>query len=347
MQKERNELDESSYGQRHPVCRSFGPRSSATDILPAFAINRSKYLTVYNEEVSVMLTRVSASTRVIFTTVLLSVVSIGYSTASAGILLTPYAASAGFSLSTFASGFANNGNHGPLGIGFNSNGGVLVSDYYGDVRLFPNVDGQNGSSVVPAANYGTFSALGITNSGGNLYLATHVAHGVVQISSNGTFNQTIASGIDFARDIVVNPNNGHLFVSSHVGIWDVDPVNKTKTLALSGSTDGLVISGTTLYGSRDFNGPNASFNVIEGFNIGTWTKVFDSGRIDTVDGLALGSGALSGKIYGNTNDGKLWEISLSNPINNPNDNKLIASGGSRGDLIRVDPNGNSLLFTQT
>jgi len=265
--------------------------------------------------------------------------------AQAGLLLTAAGATEGFSLSTFATGFPTTTHLGlligPLGIGFNSAGQVLVSDRFGDIRLFPDTDGQNAGAVTPAQNYGDFSSLGIAKVGNALYLATHVGNAVVQINGNGTFNQIIVTGINTARDIVVNPSNNHLFVSSQDGIWDVDPVAKSKVLVLGGPTDGIAISGTTLYAAREFNGTD--FNSIQGFQIGTWTQSFDSGPIAGVDGIAIGFGSLAGKIYGNTNFGEVWEVSLSNP----NLQTLIASGGSRGDLVKVDLSNSSLLLTQS
>jgi hypothetical protein len=266
--------------------------------------------------------------------------------AHAGALsLTAAGTTEGFSLSTFATGFPTKSQTGlligPLGIGFNSAGEVLVSDRFGDVRLFPDTDGQDAGTVSPAQNYGDFSALGIVKLGNAIYMATHVGNAVIQINQNGTFNQTIVNGTTIARDIVVNPSNNHLFVSSQDGIWDVDPIAKSKVLVLSGQADGLAISGTTLYAARAFNGSN--FNSIQGFQIGTWTQSFDSGPIAGVDGIAIGFGSLAGKIYGNTNFGDVWEVSLANP----NLQTLIASGGSRGDMVKVDPSNDSLLLTQS
>lgn len=265
--------------------------------------------------------------------------------AQADLMLTAAGSAEGFGLSTFATGFPTTTHLGlligPLGIGFNSAGQVLVSDRFGDVRLFPDTDGQNAGAVSPSQNYGDFSSLGFARVGNAIYLATHVGNAVVQLNDNGTFNQTIVAGINTARDIVVNPGNNHLLVSSQDGIWDVDPIAKTKVLVLGGATDGIAINGTTLYGARAFNGTN--FNSIQGFQIGSWTKSFDSGPISGVDGIAIGFGSLAGKIYGNTNFGEVWEVSLSNPSLQT----LLASGGSRGDLVKVDLSNGSLLLTQS
>ncbi|MFO1092346.1 MAG: PEP-CTERM sorting domain-containing protein [Planctomycetaceae bacterium] len=255
----------------------------------------------------------------------------------------------GFTLTTFADGFIPNSslNVGPLGIGINNTGGVLVSDVNGQVRLFPtDVDGQHASDftpVTPKLNNPTptfFGALGIENSSGNIYMATHVDNTVVQLNNDGTFNQTLVTGITIARDIIANPANGHLFVSGQDGIWDVDPVAKTKSLVLAGQTDGIALAGDTLYATRSFNG--SIWNSIQGFKVGTWTQVFDSGAIVGVDGIAIGYGSLAGKIYGNTNLGQLWEVELAT-----HQQTLIADGGSRGDMIKVDPSGTSFLLTQT
>src|SRR5579864_4851135 len=66
--------------------------------------------------------------------------------------LTPSAITAGFSLSQFADEFPTTGFCcGPLGIAFPTTGGVMVSDYPGNVRVFAtDTDGQH----APAAPIG-------------------------------------------------------------------------------------------------------------------------------------------------------------------------------------------------
>src|SRR5262249_38855462 len=67
------------------------------------------------------------------------------------------------------------------------------------------------------------------------------------------------------------------------------------------------------------------------------------GSIPGIDGTAVGFGSLAGFVFANTNFGQVWQVDLSNPANMV----LIASGGSRGDFISVDPLDGSLLLTQT
>jgi PEP-CTERM motif len=47
-------------------------------------------------------------------------------------------------------------------------------------------------------------------------------------------------------------------------------------------------------------------------------------------------------IFANTNSGQLFEINLTTQVET-----LIATGGSRGDFVTVDPTNNTLLLTQT
>jgi hypothetical protein len=256
--------------------------------------------------------------------------------------LTSGAAAAGFTLTTFADGFPNSGGVGPVGIGFTSGGGVIVSSYaVGRNAVFPtDTDGQHYSgAAISSSSYATPS--GIANVGSTLYQALQGPGTVIQIDTSGNFIMTIQTGMASATDIVANPINGHLFVSTPgvANIWNVDPIAMTKTLFKSGvNFDGITInaSGTTLYGA------NLSDGSIEGYDTTTGTKVFDSGSIPGgIDGSALGTGTLAGNIFVNTNGGTIVEVNLTTLSQT-----LIASGGSRGDLVKVDPNG-SLLLTQT
>ena len=81
-----------------------------------------------------------------------------------------------FSLSTFVDGFpvtsaGFNACCGPLGIAFPTTGGVLVSDYSGNVRLFAtDTDNQLASAGVIGQNYGFANAVGLASSLGNIYM---------------------------------------------------------------------------------------------------------------------------------------------------------------------------------
>lgn len=261
--------------------------------------------------------------------------------ANAQLAITSAGASQGLSLTTFATGFPSNvGNAGPFGITF-SNGGVLVSDALENVRLFPSdTDGQNAATIPVSQNYGANNAIGIAQVGGKIYMAqTGTSQDVVQINANGTFNQLVVSGFNHPVGIVADPFNGHLFVSDQFSrIYDVDPIAKTKTSFVNVPADGLSLSpdGKTLYAA----GGNGH---VMGFNVATGAQVFDSGFIPGgIDGTAAGTGQFTNDLFVNTNSGTFYEINL-----NTLSQSLIASGGSRGDFVTVDPSNDTLLITQT
>jgi hypothetical protein len=264
----------------------------------------------------------------------------------AQLTLTPAGQNQGLSLSTFATGFPNrnvgNGNGGPIGIAFPTTGGVLVSDFLGNARLFPtDTDGQNAASAPIGQNYGNDNSDGLASISGKIYMAQQGNAAVVQVNNDGTFNQTIVTGTTLSTGLVANPATGHLFAStlSNNTIWDIDPVGKTKTVFLNASADGVSISpdNQTLY----LAGTNGH---ILGYNIASKAQVFDSGAIPGgVDGTAAGVGPVFGQyIFANTNAGQVYEVNLTTLAQT-----LIATGGSRGDFVTVDTSNDTLLITQT
>ena len=250
----------------------------------------------------------------------------------------------GFGLSTFATGFPSSGSIGPLGVAFPDTGGVLVSDYPGNLRLFPtDTDGQNAASITPINNFGGSNALGLGQLDGNLYLSQQAAGDVVQLINNGASTQVVVSGIPGATALLADPFNNLLYVNGGSGaIYAVDPVAKTANVFQNIAADGLSLSpdGTTLYAA--IRGGAFGSHVL-GFDITTKATVFDSGAISGgVDGIALGYGPVAGNLFVNTNGGTIVEVNLATAAQT-----LIASGGSRGDFVAVDPNDATLLVTQS
>jgi len=255
--------------------------------------------------------------------------------------LTAAGTTAGFSLSQFAFSFPSSGFCcGPLGIAFPTTGGVMVTDYPGNVRVFPtDTDGQNAATVAVGGFYGFSNAVGLAQVGGNIYMTQQGAGALVQVNNDGSFNQLIAGGLPFATGIVSDPANGHVFVSDCCDgghIWDIDPATKTVALFNSDIADGLTMApdGSVLYAEVGGH--------ILGFDTTTKAIVFDSGIIPGgADGTALGFGSLAGNIFVNTNGGTVVEVNLTTHAQT-----VIVDSGTRGDFVTPDPNG-SLLFTQT
>jgi hypothetical protein len=262
------------------------------------------------------------------------------STSSGALTLTNVASVSGFQLTTFASGFAPRSDGlGPTGFGFPASGGVLVTDGIANVRLFPNDnDGQSAGSVpvtpgAPAAD----GPCGIAELNGQLYMTLQNAGEVVQVNDSGIVQTVVARGIPLATGITPNPLTGHLFVSSSSGIYDVDPVAQTATVVLDQQADGVAFdpSTQTLYAALS--------NSVVGYSVLSKAQVFDSGTIaGHPDGIAVGAGALVGSLVVNTNGGTLILISRSTRTE-----VVIASGGTRGDFVTVDPTNGTLLVSQS
>lgn len=256
--------------------------------------------------------------------------------AAKALELTPASANAGWKLSVFAGGFPvrDKTNVGPLGIAFANDGKVMVSDYHGEVYIFPSdADGQKVSDATVGHVYPQGQSLGLARVGANYYMATQADNRVVQLNPDGTFSKTIAS-FSLPAGICANPNNGHLWVSYVYGVADVNPVTGVAVKYLGiGACDGVATDGSILYTTLKGH--------ILGYRISDKAKVFDSGFILGADGIALGSGSLAGLLFVNTNYGQVFQIDLATQVIT-----LIATGGNRGDFIAVDPNG-SLLITQS
>jgi hypothetical protein len=203
----------------------------------------------------------------------------------------------GFQLTTFASGFPENGATGPAGVAFPSSGGVLVTDAAGNVRVFPtDTDGQNAASVPPTpGSPGLADApRGIAKLNGLLYMTLYSDNEVVQVSDSGIVQAVVARNIPGAVGITTDPLNGHLFVSSSNGIYDVDPASQTATIFVNASVDGMAFdpSTDTLYG--------ATTSQVVGYDLQTKAQVFASQTIaGTPDGIAVGTGGLAGLLLVN------------------------------------------------
>ncbi len=229
-------------------------------------------------------------------------------------------------------------------------GGVLVSEYSGDVFLFQtDSDGQTASGASVAQSFGFANATGMAQVGSNIYMNQATNSNVVQLNANGGFEQLIQHipnpVANNLTGIAVNPAYGHLFVStpttpgSFNEIIEIDPVAKTSSVFASGIfTDGLAFSpdASVLYAATASNSITA-FDALSGSVILGPISV-NGGP----DGIAVGTGSLAGNLFINTNDGEIIDLNLATLSQT-----VIATGGSRGDLLYVDPTNDTLLVTQT
>jgi WD40 repeat protein len=256
--------------------------------------------------------------------------------------LTSASIQAGYGISVFATDFPVDQGVGVTSIVFRQQGGELVSDGSGNVRLFPtDSDGQSAAYFTPSQVFAPGDATGLAQESGNIYMTQQSSEDVVQLNANGTFEKVIANNMLNASGIAVNPQNGDLFVSdAYSTIYDVNPKTDTATSFLHPVVDyGVAVSpdGKTLYAAGIYD------NQVMGYNTQSGTSVFNSGPIaDGPNGLALGTGRFAGHLYVSTLDGSLIDINLAT-----NSQTVIASGGERGDFLAFDPNDGSLLVTQS
>ncbi len=291
---------------------------------------------------------------------------------TSGMTITPAGTLRGFTLTTFASGFSNTANVGPIGIAYTTLGEVLVTDHdfagAGSMlyRFPSHADNQVATPGLVVANYAFGDATGLAQiqvgSDYHFYMGQTTANQIVEIDRNGVVLQTIVSMSDpFGLAPypppplgAVGPLTGHLFATDGTQrIWDVDPQTNSKTLFKNTGkdVDGIAFSpsGATVYVALP------SDDVIRAYNTTTKLLIWESTTpvgFDLPDGLAIGLGTLTGYIYVNCCDGDVWEFGLPDGPH-PGVTNQIATGGTRGDFIAVDPNvwsgGSfpSLLLTQT
>src|SRR5262249_22014626 len=163
----------------------------------------------------------------------------------------------------------------------------------------------------PSATYGV-QVSGMARLGGNLYMAVPGINKVFQIDAFG-FPSNLGATVPNANGLAANPLTGHLFVSSafNSAIYDVNPITGAVTLFAAVAADGLAFdpATNTLY-AAGYGG--ALDQHVVGLSGVTGAVVFDSGVIaGNPDGIALGTGALAGNLFVNTNAGTLVEVNLA------------------------------------
>ena len=244
-----------------------------------------------------------------------------------------------FTLSTYADGFPSTGANGvgPISVAFTSAGNLVSSYANGAVVQFSSdTDGQHyGTAVLITGGYSR--PAGMAQIGSHTYLAEQ-GGSIVELNPDGTQNHVVTStGVAGATGLVAV--GGFLYTSAAPipSIVKIDPATGTTTTFKTGVFDGLGVSpdSTTLYAA-------SNDGTIHGFRLSDGVEIFQSNGVPGgVDGMAAGAGTLAGQIFANTNSGDIYEIDIATL-----GSTLIATGGSRGDLVTIDPNG-SLLLSQT
>ena len=265
------------------------------------------------------------------------------------------AQAAGYKLTTFATGFSHIGNTstgvGPGGIAFAPGGVVLVGTWPGDLyRLPSHHDGQTMTNANIVVNTGVGTWAGLATLGNRVYEADRTNHSLYEVTTTNNFASVDFTPFgqplgNYAADLRTNYATGKLLVSTASGIIEVDPTTGTNRVVNPQSGgDGMTIndSGTIVYLAQSVSGH------VLGFNIKTGAQTFDSGYISNqassfgIDGIALGTGALSRTMFVNNNGGVLSTLDLDTKVLT-----TIGLFGSRGDFVTVDPTDGSMFITQS
>lgn len=121
-------------------------------------------------------------------------------------------AAPGYSVTNFATGFANAGGLGPIGVAFDSAGNLYVGDYVtGFIYKFGPGGGVASAATQLNTNPIPGSPAGLAfDKEGNLYLARQQAGDVVQLDpSNATILRTVVS-VPLATGLATDPLSGDL-----------------------------------------------------------------------------------------------------------------------------------------
>lgn len=266
-----------------------------------------------------------------------------FSPANAALMLNATGIAYGFSLSTFYSDPA--ATYGVLSLA-NGPGGALYAAGYarGQLYKFADVDGQTfGSqlSTVSTAGFGT--PTGIATAGGQVYVG-FLGSGIYSVDASLALTPVPVPGLTFDYGMWGNPANGHLIASTSAGLVDINPSTGTwvqigpagvfvdgVTVSPDGSTAYAAYTGSSAIVGYSLTSPNPGVPVLNtGF----------TGR--GPDGTGVISGGLFDKdIIVNNNDGTLGLIDYLTGVET-----IIATGGSRGDLVSPDLSNGTLFIDQ-
>lgn len=268
---------------------------------------------------------------------------VAFAPVHASLMLNATGIAYGFTLSTFYSDPA--ATYGVLSLA-NGPGGALYAAGYarGQLYKFADVDGQTFGSqlaTVSTAGYGT--PTGIATAGGQVYVG-FLGSGIYSVDAALTLTPVPVPGLTFDYGMWGNPANGHLIASTSAGLVDIDP--STGTWVQIGPA-GVFVDGVTV--SPDGSIAYAAYtgsSAIVGYSLTSpnpGVPVLNTGFTGRgPDGTGVISGGLFDKdIIVNNNDGTLGLINHLTGIET-----IIATGGSRGDLVSPDLSNGTLFIDQ-
>jgi hypothetical protein len=252
-------------------------------------------------------------------------------------MLTSAGTSLGFSLSKY---YSDPSYYGILGVTSGPGGAIYGAGFSsGEVLKLAPSDGQTYASVLAKAATGVGTPSGMVYAGGHLYLGV-VGGGYYEV--NPTTLALTPLSLDQAvyhyYGMWANPTNGHFLAGDAYGLLDINPATGHVTVVGGAGPDGVTISPDGATGYGEYSGHILGYSLT---SLNPSTPIFDSGYLPGgPDGTGIiTGGALNGDIIVNMNDGS---IVLLDPLTKVT--TLIATGGSRGDLVGPDMTSGTLLL---
>ena len=256
--------------------------------------------------------------------------------AHAALTLTAAGVADGFTLSTF---YTDTVTYGMLGMTTTSTGKVIGAAYNrGGLALFNDVDGQTYGSAIATNTATPGTPTSVATVGGKTYVSIlGSGYYEVNLTTLALTPLTLSTSLAGYYGMAGNFATGHLLASTYSGLYDINPLTGATHLIHGGFWDGVSVSpdGKTAYGATAGGGP------VYGFDIATGATVLTHPSFHSPDGTGvISGGAFNGHLIINNNDGT---VGLLNPFTSVE--TIIASGGSRGDLVGPDLTNGTLFLS--
>ena len=266
--------------------------------------------------------------------------------ASASLTINAAGTADGFSLTTFASGMPSSGGIGPVGAATFANGNVVVFDFANNNNyVFADTDGQTPGSALSVTAYNNGpTGTGLALLGSTVY-GIHNSDSTIRVVNTNGSAGAVVSNVPNYNGLGADAALNVLFAAGPQGVHRIDlsnpnPATNASSFAYSLFADGITVSpnGSIVYVTTFENGTTQ----IQGFNATTGALVYRSANLNGADGVGvISGGSLNGDLVVNTNFGELYLLDPTALTVS-----LIASGGSRGDLVGFDTSNGTLFVTQ-
>ncbi|NCT82535.1 MAG: hypothetical protein GXC94_05285 [Comamonadaceae bacterium] len=270
--------------------------------------------------------------------------AVAFVPAHAGLTLTADGINAGFTLTTFVSGY-NFGNYGPLSQAVLPNGNVVTGSVgSGQVYVFKDVDNQTLSDALVAKPYScetgncnfAMATVGGQAYGGQLFggLFYHFANDGSYVPIGGPTGTDLRDYLGIWGSV-----NGKLIASTNRGLAEIDPLTGNyRIINASLFPDGVSVSPDGKVAYVENGGIIQSYDIATGALIRSYFSTAGHGA----DGTGVITGGLyNGDVIVNNNDGTLGLLDVDTDTM-----LIIASGGTRGDFTSADTNNGTLFISQ-